>query len=150
MNKSKYFWIVGLSAVLLALFIVPRLLNGNLKNESGLPCSTPNLPLITHIHPHLTVIVDGEDQTIPANIGLGACEFPMHTHDTTGTIHVEAQVARDYTLDEFLKVWGQPLNREGYKLKMTVNDAVNTELGNLVLKDGQKIVLEYSKLEGSK
>lgn len=145
MNKGKYLLIGGVSIGLLALFIVPRLLNGRLINESGLPCLTPNLPLVTHIHPRLTVVVDGLDQTMPPNIGLGACELPLHTHDTTGVIHVEAQVARDYTLGEFLKVWGQPINREGYQLEMTVDGKPSQELDKLVLRDAQEIVLTYVK-----
>lgn len=143
MNKSKYFWIIGLTVGLLALFIVPRLLNGNFKNDSGLPCLVPNLPLLQHFHPRLTVTVDGREEVIPANLGLGSCELPLHTHDTTGTIHVEAQVARDYTLDDFLKVWGKPLQREGYKLEMTVDGKSSQELGSLVLQDKQQIMLEY-------
>lgn len=147
MNKGKYLWIIGLVIGLLALFIVPRLLNGSLKNESGLSCLSSNLPLTMHIHPKLTVTIDGVGEIIPGNVGLSPCELPIHTHDTTGIIHVESQVVRDYTLGEFLKVWGQPINREGYKLEMAVDGKPNQELDKLVLRDKQEIVLNYKKFQ---
>ena len=31
---------------------------------------------------------------------------PLHTHDTSGIIHVESSVKRNYTLGEFLNTWG--------------------------------------------
>jgi hypothetical protein len=55
-------------------------------------CINPNLPAPNeyHIHPVLKIVVDGKETPIPANIGLSAgCEKVLHTHDRTGTIHVE-------------------------------------------------------------
>ena len=34
----------------------------------------------------------------------------LHTHDTTGVIHIESPVQRRYTLGEFFDLWGQPLS----------------------------------------
>ena len=45
-----------------------------------------------------------------------------------------------------MEVWGQPLQRDGYTLEMTVDGQPNTDFGNLVLKDKQEIVLNYSKI----
>ncbi len=33
---------------------------------------------------------------------------PLHTHDTSGIIHVESNTVRPYTLGEFLNIWGGP------------------------------------------
>ena len=41
-----------------------------------------------HIHPHLTIKINGEEQNIPANIGSVPCHLPLHTHDNDGVIHV--------------------------------------------------------------
>ncbi len=35
--------------------------------------------------------------------------YPVYTIDTSGTIHVQSRVARNYTLGDFFEVWGQPL-----------------------------------------
>src|SRR6266545_856835 len=46
-----------------------------------------------HIHTHLDVIVDGKPVTVPAQIGIDESTqkiSPLHTHDTTGIIHIES------------------------------------------------------------
>ncbi len=57
-----------------------------------------------HIHPYLRIVINGENITIPAAIGIvnpqyqngiavgGTCFEPLHTHDATGIIHVESPV----------------------------------------------------------
>lgn len=81
--------------------------------------SLPRLPLYTggpvHWHAHLSVI-DGEDElVVPADVGLlpNAPESPIHTHDETGWLHVEAASQNDlppHTLAHFFTLWGQSLN----------------------------------------
>ncbi len=51
---------------------------------------------------------------IPANIGLlPNCNRPLHTHDTTGTIHVETDQNQDYKLGDFFLIWGKTFNSSG-------------------------------------
>lgn len=62
-----------------------------------------------HIHEHLVVVVEGHQVEVPQNIGLwpDLSHFaPLHTHDTSGIIHVESPVRRAYTLGDFFGVWG--------------------------------------------
>ena len=106
-----------------------------------MPCLAPNVPLIQHIHPHLTIIVNGKNQIIPSDIGIASnCEKAIHTHNGTGLIHVEAQDNRQYTLGEFFDVWGRAFPSNA---KMMVNGKQNYEFGNLVLQDKQEIIIEY-------
>ncbi len=142
---------VGIGAVVLVMvvvFIGPKLKGGSngTANVANLPCLLPNVQLALHWHPELKILVDGEQEALPADLGLeGSCPRPIHTHDTTGIIHIEAQVVRDYLLGEFFGLWGKTIDREGYDLVMTVDEKPSLELGNLVMKDGQKIVLSYTK-----
>src|SRR5260370_6670905 len=110
-------------------------------------------PIAMHIHPHLSILVNGQDQVISANIGVVASgDLPMHTHDDSGTIHIESPVAQDFTLQNFFTVWGQsfssknflgnPVNA-GHPLVMTVNGQVSSALGSLVLHDLDNIVIQY-------
>lgn len=149
MSKYKNTFI-GLSvmAVLLALFIVPRLGKPSVTGDgSDVPCLVPNAPLLIHIHPQLTIDLDGKNEIVPANIGLGgSCEHALHTHDTTGTLHVESQTQRDYTLGDFYKVWGENIQRPGYSVTMTVDGKPSQEFDKLILKDGQNIILDYKKI----
>jgi len=76
-----------------------------------------------HIHAHLTIYASGARQVVPAGIGIpgpqqvvdgfvegGKCLYWLHTHDTTGIIHVESPVQRVYTLGQFFDIWGRPLS----------------------------------------
>jgi hypothetical protein len=68
-----------------------------------------------HIHQHLDLIVNGNQVTVPADIGINyAARFiaPIHTHDETGVIHVESDEVRDFTLGEFFDIWGVRFTRD--------------------------------------
>jgi hypothetical protein len=64
---------------------------------------------VLHIHQHIDIYVDGQPVTVPADIGINVDQqylSPIHTHDSTGIIHVESPTQRDFTLGEFFDVWG--------------------------------------------
>jgi hypothetical protein len=77
----------------------------------GLPALTREGTAL-HIHGHLDVFVHGRRVVVPAGIGIGP-DFisPLHTHDTTGVIHVESPDVRTFTLGAFFGVWGVRLTR---------------------------------------
>jgi hypothetical protein len=67
---------------------------------------------VIHIHQHLDVYVNGKKVTVPALIGIdNAGQFltQLHTHDTTGIVHVESPTQRTFTLGEFFGEWGVKL-----------------------------------------
>ncbi len=125
----------------------------------SVPCINESLPIpdALHIHPQLRIIIDGANITIPANIGITAgCERVLHTHDDSGTIHVEPNFAHDYTLGDFFGVWGEPLSRTqvmssyvdaNHTLTMTVDGIPSQAFENLVLQDKQNIVLTYATVK---
>ena len=46
--------------------------------------------------------------TVPSQIGIeNSCLYGLHTHDTSGTIHVESPVVANYTLGQFFDVWNK-------------------------------------------
>lgn len=110
-----------------------------------------------HIHPHLRMVIDGAERPIPANIGItAACMRPIHTHDETGTLHLEFPVEQDVRLSEFFRVWEQPFSRtqvldrtigEGDTLRVTVNDQDVENLDTIFMHDGDEIVIEVKKKE---
>jgi hypothetical protein len=112
--------------------------------------------MVLHIHPQLTVTQDGKLVTVPKNIGIDQSlykdhslaryglqgEAPLHTHDENGTIHVESNTNRNYTLGEFLNIWGG-LDLNGKTVKLAVDGKpITSDYRNLILQDGQKITLE--------
>jgi hypothetical protein len=62
-----------------------------------------------HIHAHLDIIVNGAPVQIPANIGIDNTQqkiSPLHSHDTTGVIHIESPTApATFTLGQFFTEW---------------------------------------------
>ena len=71
----------------------------------------------THIHTTLDVEVNGKQKTVPAFIGIDQASgkiAALHTHDSSGLIHLEsAKENDDYTLEQFLTVWGMPADAAG-------------------------------------
>lgn len=67
-----------------------------------------------HYHAHLDVIVDGTPVTVPGSIGVdeGAQQIsPLHTHDASGAIHVEAPtVGTPYYLGQLFAEWDVALS----------------------------------------
>lgn len=88
----------------------------------GISCSTSEQTAY-HIHAHLAIYASGVAQTLPAGIGIpgpqeiqngfvlgGKCLYWLHTHDTSGIIHIESPVERVYTLGQFFDIWGRTLS----------------------------------------
>lgn len=110
-----------------------------------------------HLHTHLTLVIDGKDATVPAQIGIDSTLWndhsldsygmtgmaPLHTHDTSGMIHVESYKVKDYYLGQLLAIWG--LNLSDYKqVTLTVNGQPFPDYQNYVFKDGDKITLSFN------
>ncbi len=101
-----------------------------------------------HIHPSLTITINGIKQTIPANIGIspdGQTFHEIHTHDATGTLHVETNSPRNFRLDEFFAIWGQPFSSQrilgyqaspGQPVTMTINNVPSSLFGAMPLNNG--------------
>ena len=83
------------------------------------PRSQTEFKELFHVHSHLAIFKDGVRLAIPPFIGIVGndtvpntfCAYPLHTHDATGTIHVEPANNNPVTLGQFFKIWGQPLTR---------------------------------------
>ncbi len=165
--KPALRWVIA-TAVVLIIFILVVAAAAHLVT---LPLSTPGTgpladPTLTicissidvfpaeHIHSYLVIIINGEPITIPANIGITeTCIRPVHTHDSSGMIHVESPVSYPYTLHDFFLVWGFPFDSthimsyqvdSTHTLSMTVNGVANAQYQNYVMHDQDRIVITYS------
>ncbi len=113
-----------------------------------------------HVHSALSIIINGKKIEVPADIGITPTRHsPMHTHDASGTIHMEYSgivKAKDLELKNFFDIWGKDFTKTdfmgnpiggGGSIKMTVNGKDNSELGNYSMKDNDKIVITYKTLK---
>src|SRR5205807_6883543 len=78
---------------------------------AGLPFAEEMLSV--HYHAHLDVIVDGNPVVVPAGLGFVGSPpnhftalAPLHTHDTSGVIHIENDVPATFVLGQVLTEWG--------------------------------------------
>ena len=116
-----------------------------------------------HLHPRLTVVIHGTPVTIPANLGGaganhigGSSLLPYHTHDTSGTLHMEGgrPTAETVILKYFFDtVWRQRFNSQCIldfcngpdgNMTMTVNGEPNYQFDKYIPKgrDDIRIVFE--------
>jgi hypothetical protein len=109
---------------------------------------------VNHYHVHITLVVDGHDVPVPAQIGLDASSgvfSEVHTHDDRGVIHIESgNTAFRADLADVFDMWGVYLSPKcigGYcgGVKMWVNGKPSTSYGDLVLQSHMAITL----LEGT-
>jgi hypothetical protein len=109
--------------------------------------------LVLHFHVHLDIFANGKHVTVPAFVGINVGAgwlTELHTHDTRGVIHVEAQKARDFRLGQFFAEWAVFLNPHqigGYKgLKWYLDGKLQTgNPQNLVFKPHQEIAIVAGK-----
>lgn len=65
-----------------------------------------------HYHAHLDVIVDSTAVAVPAGVGFviengrATGITALHTHDTSGIIHIESPTGATYTVGQFFTEWG--------------------------------------------
>ena len=83
--------------------------------------------LVSHVHTHLTIFVNGQARVVPYGIGIpgdqavstkagpfvetGNCFYWLHTHADDGVIHIESPSSqKSFTLGQFFDEWGIPLS----------------------------------------
>jgi len=113
--------------------------------------------LVMHDHVMLTVIRNSDQIQVPKEIGISsdlwkdhsldrygpAALSPMHTHDTSGTIHIESTAVREFTFGEFLRVWGIDIGKIVRLSNSEGNEMSDYE--NHVLRGGERLLLKISE-----
>ncbi|MCI0560852.1 MAG: hypothetical protein MN733_20400 [Nitrososphaera sp.] len=114
--------------------------------------------LAMHIHSRIVLLKDGEQLQVPKEIGISPDFWkdhsldalgpssgliaPLHTHDTSGTIHIESTIEREFILGDFLRIWGVDNS-----IISRVTDAGGKEIQdyeNHVLRANEQLVLEIT------
>lgn len=95
-----------------------------------------------HIHVRLVVMSGGASVVVPGGIGISASQrviAPLHTHDESGTVHIEAATVYPFTLGQFFAVWGVRLAGG----QVTVNGTAEADAGAYVLRDRDVVVVGF-------
>lgn len=83
-------------------------------NAAGLPMLSYE-GNVEHIHAHLDVLIDGQPVAVPGGIGIDSRRraiSPLHTHDSSGVIHIESPIKRQFSLGEFFSEWQVSLSED--------------------------------------
>jgi hypothetical protein len=97
-----------------------------LADVNGISCDALESTIV-HLHVHLAIFVNGDEQQIPFGIGIGqpwqvsdsdegpfvddgSCFYWIHTHTEDGIIHIESPVRRRFTLGDFFAIWQMALS----------------------------------------
>ncbi|MGB6985557.1 MAG: hypothetical protein WBD74_06205 [Candidatus Aquilonibacter sp.] len=138
--------------MLYATVLIAALATGQPVGPHHVGCNVNEI-FTEHIHAHLAIEQSGTTVSVPANIGMVSagstmvCIYWLHTHDDTGTIHIEAP-GGNYTLADFFAVWGQPLSRTRVgpysgRVRAYVNGAPYKGAPQTIpLVDGEQITLQ--------
>jgi hypothetical protein len=111
---------------------------------------------VMHIHQHLDLNINGTAYNVPANIGIAASFIsPIHTHDTSGILHVESPVVKDFKLGQFFDEWGITFNDnciadfcadDTHKLVVGVNGTAITNAKDHILAPHEEIEVWYGPI----
>jgi hypothetical protein len=120
--------------------------------------------LLMHNHVSLNVTIGGKPIIVPSHIGMTQTGIfadpllyadhsldkygmegmsPLHTHDSSGLIHVESNTVRNYTLGEFLDIW-KAFNTDGKNVIASVDGKPESEFRKILLNDRAKILLDLT------
>ena len=127
----------------------------------GVECHSSE-QLAYHQHAHLSVFVNGQEQQVPAQIGIVStpysCFYWLHTHTADGIIHMEAPQAMTFKLGQFMDIWNQTKGESqsffnttsGMPVKVYVAEKNNEQpkefngnLRDVNLKSQEQVVLVY-------
>ena len=163
-SNTGYVVLSVLGVAICILFLLMSQSTPELNAQESIANKTSN-KIIMHIHANLSVTVNGKSLIVPNGIGINSSLWkdhsldrfgtgqnanifglitpamsPLHTHDSSGTIHVESTEYRNYTLGQFLNIWGIPL--QGSKINLLTDGNSTENYDNYILKDGEKMILK--------
>ncbi len=123
--------------------------------------------LTVHYHAHLDVVVDGHRVPVPAGLGISVPDAeghipgthdpaqpgiaPLHTHDTSGILHVESPTDPQFTLGQLFTEWdvalatrqvGSYRDGSGTSVRVFVDgQPLSSDPAGLVLRPHQEIAV---------
>lgn len=113
-----------------------------------------NEQLAFHIHAHLSIYINGQNVPLPAQIGItNTCFYWLHTHDSSGIIHMESPIQATFTLGTFFQLWREQFSQLQYQNQLSSTEGwkvyidgkpYNGDFNKLPLKAHELITLAYN------
>ncbi|GEM_PF-321226 len=153
-KRSAYISVPILLIVAVSIFAASQPQATGSAADAAVAADIPKTPI--HWHPALEVVIKGQKQTIPANLGAAGVHQPIHTHDTTGVLHYENSnpTPENMPLRYFFdNVWKKEFNStcilnycsgDSGTVKMFVNGKENFEFDDYIPRDKDEIRIEFN------
>lgn len=154
-SKNRNKWIaIGIVAVIIAGAVYFFQKTDNTVDNAfgaidGIPCETQEYSTF-HIHAHLDVFVNGQHTSVPQYVGImdNKCLYWLHTHDTSGVMHIESPQQKNFTLGQFVDIWkttGSSSPPAGDPIIFVNGQEVTTGLADTQLSQHDEIAMIYGK-----
>ena len=165
MNKRQLIFIIAL--IVVVIIIVSVYIELAIKPQNTSLTSKNVNPFAVYFHSNLSIILDNKPLVIPSQIGINESLWkdhsldkygvpgmpmdekgeknmpgmaPLYTTNDKGRITVGSVIEREYTLGEFLTIWGG-LDLMDKLVNATVNGNEVANYENITLEDDQQIEL---------
>jgi hypothetical protein len=167
--RSCLFWLE--LPLIAALIIVPTLIltssasqsvSANKALQAHVDYSDPSAVctygpgIHMHIHMHLSIYVNDERIVLPGGVGIHVghgrtCYYWLHTHDSSGVVHVEAPSQHTFILGDFLTIWDKHFHQQGYPEQLNLSGwqvyingkAVSSDFYHLPMSERLLVTLTY-------
>ena len=150
-NRNKLITIGVVAAIVagVAYFLheSDNTVDANYAAIDGIPCETQEYTTF-HIHAHLDVFVNGQHITVPQYIGImdNTCLYWLHTHDSSGIMHIESPQQTDFSVAQFIDIWektstGAPPS--GEPIIFVNGQEVSTNMAGTILHAHDEIAIVY-------
>jgi hypothetical protein len=164
MNKRQLIFIIALIVVVIIVSVYIELV---IKPQNTSLTSKNANPFAVYFHSNLSIILDNKPLVIPSQIGINESLWkdrsldkygvpgmpmdekgeknmpgmaPLYTTNDKGRITIGSVIEREYTLGEFLKIWGG-LDIKNKLVNATVNGNTVVNYYDIILEDSQQIEL---------
>ncbi|MBA2267132.1 MAG: hypothetical protein H0W19_02180 [Nitrosopumilus sp.] len=162
--------LIIISALIVMVIVITVYIELGIKSQNVTINSNRVNPFAVYFHSNLNIVMDNKPVIIPSQIGINKSLWndhsldkygvtgmpmdeegkrtmpgmaPLYTTNNDGRITVGSIVDRNYTLGEFLNIWGQ-LDLNDKKIIAFVDNESVSNYSSVVLKDDQNIILNIS------
>jgi hypothetical protein len=136
---------------------VPTIVNPDFPPVDNVYCDTLE-QTASHYHVLLSIYINGKSVPVATQVGIApdvSCYYWLHTHDSSGIVHIEAPANRTFTLGNFLDIWGQRFSSLQYPPQLDQpggpgwqifvdGKLVGGDFHNIVLKPHEFITIAYN------
>lgn len=133
---------IALAVIAVAAGIMTNIITQQARAQDPLYQCIESDNLAYQAYVTISVTVNGLPVEIPSGVGIQEnCMRPIHTHDTSGLVHIVFSKPYDFRLGHFLWYWGFDI--QSYDASVYVNGVAQQNYLDMVLRDGMTVIIDF-------